>query len=62
MIQNKEQKPLISNKNADAVRFEITSQLNFPIIGSILSILNLLLLSGLGLYMFIHLKEQPNLD
>lgn len=60
MIQNKEQKPLISNKNADAVRFEIPSQPNFPIIGSILSILSLLLLSGLGLYMFIHLKEQPN--
>jgi hypothetical protein len=55
MVNQSNGKPLVSNKSLEAIRFEVPSQPVFPILGSILSILSLMFMSGLSLYLFLQL-------
>lgn len=58
-VDRRFRRPVISSKNFEDVKFEIPPRQNFPVFGSILSILSLILLSGLGLYIYLQIKEQP---
>lgn len=53
-----DQDPLIENQNADAIRFKIPKPPNYSVFKSFLSVLSLGLLTGLGIYFYLLLKDQ----
>lgn len=53
-----DQDPLVENENADAIRFKIPKPPNYSAFQSLLSVLSLGLLTGVGIYGYLHLKDQ----
>ena len=53
------QEPLIENENADTIRFTMPVPPNFPVFASLLSVLSLVLMSGLSIYFYLQLKGEP---
>lgn len=57
-IRQDNAEPLIPNKSAEMIRFEVPSLPTFSVFPSILSILSLILMSGLSVYILLQLKDQ----
>jgi hypothetical protein len=58
-INQGNQKPLIPNESTQAIRFEIPTQPTFAVLGSILSILSLVFMSGLSMVLYLQLVNHP---
>ncbi len=59
LVGTDDRPPLIDNENADKVRFTIPEPPNYSAFQSLLSVLSLILLAGVGAYLYLQLKAQP---